>query len=101
MPQGTFLGAGVNTIVLFFIKGEPTRRVWFYKLNPGRKLGKTNALNDEDLVDFVNLQANFLDSENSWSIDAKDIDEEYLKIQKKKFLAQNLRVIRFSTFDLF
>ncbi len=76
MPGGTFQGAGVKTIVIFFEKGSPTRKVWYYKLNPGRSLGKTTALNDEDLVDFVNLQANFDDSENSWSIDAKTIDQE-------------------------
>jgi type I restriction enzyme M protein len=26
MPAGTFLGAGVKTVVLFFTKGEPTKR---------------------------------------------------------------------------
>ncbi len=83
MPQGTFQGAGVKTVVLFFEKGAPTRRVWFYKLNPGRSLGKTNALNDEDLVDFVNLQANFDDSENSWSIDAKSVDQASFDLSVK------------------
>jgi type I restriction enzyme M protein len=28
-PGGTFLGAGVKTVVLFFEKGAPTRKVWF------------------------------------------------------------------------
>ena len=40
-PGGTFQGAGVKTVVLFFEKGSPTRRVWFYQLDPGRNLGKT------------------------------------------------------------
>ena len=43
MPGGTFQGAGVKTVVLFFEKGAPTRKTWFYKLDPGRNLGKTNA----------------------------------------------------------
>jgi len=34
MPGGTFQGAGVKTVVLFFEKGAPTRKVWFYQLNP-------------------------------------------------------------------
>jgi type I restriction enzyme M protein len=59
MPGGTFQGAGVKTVVLFFDKGAPTRKIWFYKLDPGRNLGKTNALNDDDLADFVRLQAGF------------------------------------------
>jgi type I restriction enzyme M protein len=48
-PGGTFQGAGVKTVVLFFEKGAPTRKVWYYQLDPGRNLGKTNALNDDDL----------------------------------------------------
>ena len=55
MPGGTFQGAGVKTVVLFFEKGAPTRKIWFYKLDPGRNLGKTNPLNDDDLKDFVAL----------------------------------------------
>lgn len=73
-PGGTFQGAGVKTVVLFFEKGAPTRKVWYYRLVPGRNLGKTNPLNDDDLADFVKLQKNFADSPKSWSVDAKDIN---------------------------
>jgi type I restriction enzyme M protein len=74
MPGGTFQGAGVKTVVLFFEKGAPTRKVWFYKLDAGRNMGKTNPLNDDDLKDFVALQAKFKDSDNSWTVDVKTID---------------------------
>ena len=74
MPAGTFHGAGVKTVVLFFEKGAPTRKIWFYKVDPGRNLGKTNPLNDDDLKDFVALQAKFKESENSWTVNAKGID---------------------------
>ena len=40
-PGGTFLGAAVKPVVLFFEKGSPTKKVWFYQLDPGRSLGKT------------------------------------------------------------
>ncbi|MGD1088114.1 MAG: N-6 DNA methylase [Verrucomicrobiota bacterium] len=73
-PGGTFQGAGVKTVVLFFEKGAPTRKVWFYQLNPGRNLGKTNPLNDDDLAEFVKLHATFADSPKSWSVDAQTID---------------------------
>jgi type I restriction enzyme M protein len=73
-PAGTFQGAGVKTVVLFFEKGAPTRKVWFYQLDPGRNLGKTNPLNDADLAEFVNLQQTFADSPKSWSVDAGTID---------------------------
>jgi type I restriction enzyme M protein len=74
-PQGTFQGAGVKTVVLFFEKGSPTRKIWFYQLEPGRSLGKTNPLSDADLTDFVKLQKTFADSPKSWSVDAKTIDQ--------------------------
>ena len=82
-PQGTFLGAGVKTVVLFFEKGAPTRKVWFYQLDPGRSMGKTNALNDNDLRDFVELQASFADSDKSWFVDAADIDPETFDLSVK------------------
>ncbi|HQT86822.1 N-6 DNA methylase [Acidiphilium rubrum] len=73
-PGGTFQGAGVKTVVLFFEKGAPTRKIWYYQLDPGRSLGKTSALNDADLTEFLRLQASFADSEKSWTIDATTID---------------------------
>jgi len=76
LPSGTFQGAGVRTVVLFFQKGSPTKKVWYYQLNPGRNLGKTNPLNDADLADFVNLQMTKTDGANSWTIDAKDLNQE-------------------------
>lgn len=74
-PGGTFQGAGVKTVVLFFEKGRPTRKVWYYQLDPGRSLGKTNPLNDDDLAEFVELQKTFADSPKSWSVDVSEIDK--------------------------
>ena len=73
-PGGTFQGAGVKTVVLFFEKGTKTRKVWYYQLDPGRNMGKTNPLNDADLAEFVELQKTHADTEKSWSIDAASID---------------------------
>lgn len=82
-PGGTFQGAGVKTVVLFFEKGAPTRKVWFYQLDPGRNLGKTNPLNDADLAEFVTLQKTFEDSAKSWSVDAKDINRTTFDLSVK------------------
>jgi len=73
-PQGTFQGAGVKTVVLFFDKGSSTKKIWYYQLDPGRSLGKTNPLNDADLAEFVELQRTKGDSDKSWSISIADID---------------------------
>lgn len=75
-PKGTFQGTGSQTVVLFFEKGSPTRKTWFYQLDPGRNLGKTNSLNDDDFIEFVKLQKTFADSPKSWTINAKDIDKK-------------------------
>ena len=75
-PGGTFQGAGVKTVVLFFEKGSTTRQVWFYQLDPGRNMGKTNPLNDRDLAEFVELQKTFADSAKSWSVDVSSIDPQ-------------------------
>jgi len=73
-PGGTFQGAGVKTVVLFFEKGAPTRKVWYYSLDPGRNMGKTNPLNDADMAEFIELQQSKADSPKSWSVDVTGID---------------------------
>jgi type I restriction enzyme M protein len=83
LPSGTFTGAGVKTVVLFFEKGSPTRKVWYYQLNLGRSLGKTNPLSEKDLEDFVKLQKTKADSPNSWTIDVKDIDQKTFDLSPK------------------
>ncbi len=82
-PGGTFLGAGVKTVVLFFEKGAPTRKVWFYQLDPGRNMGKTNPLNDTDLAEFIKLQKTFADSPKSWSLKVADIDKSTFELSSK------------------
>jgi type I restriction enzyme M protein len=90
LPGGTFTGAGVKTVVLFFEKGKPTQNVWFYQLNLDRNLGKTNPLNENDLAEFVELQKLALsgaegtaESENSWTVNVKDIDQSTFDLSVK------------------
>jgi len=83
LPGGVFSGAGVKTVVLFFEKGEPTKKVWFYQLNLERNLGKTNPLNEQDLTKFAELQKDKKDSDNSWSVDIADIDQETFDLSVK------------------
>jgi type I restriction enzyme M protein len=80
LPGGTFQGAGVKTVVLFFERGEATRRIWYYQLDPGRKLGKTSPLTDDDLAEFVRLQKDRADSEKSWSVDVGELDQDTLDL---------------------
>jgi type I restriction enzyme M protein len=75
-PSGTFQGAGVKTVVLFFTKGEPTKKIWYYQLKPGRNMGKTNPLNEKDLEEFIELQMKSKDSDLSWIVDISEIDQK-------------------------
>ena len=39
-------------------------------------MGKTNPLNDDDLVEFIDLQKGFSESEKSWTINVDDLNYE-------------------------
>ena len=82
-PSGTFLGAGVKTVVLFFEKGAPTRKIWYYQLDPGRNMGKTSPLNDDDLADFLKLQKKHADSDKSWTVNVTDLDQDTFDLSVK------------------
>jgi type I restriction enzyme M protein len=94
LPGGVFAGSGVKTVVLFFEKGAPTRKVWFYQLNLDRNLGKTNALNENDLAEFVESQKTFADSENSWTVNVKDIDQNTFDLSVKNPNKKEEAVVR-------
>jgi type I restriction enzyme M protein len=76
LPGGAFIGTGVKTVVLFFEKGKATERVWYYQLNAGRNMGKTNPLNEKDLAKFVELEATQAESGNSWSLDVEKVSKD-------------------------
>ena len=93
-PQGTFQGAGVKTVVLFFQKGAPTRNIWYYQLDPGRSLGKTNPLNDDDMAEFIALQKTRADSPQSWTIKRADLDEDTFDLSVKNPNAPEAAALR-------
>jgi len=93
-PQGTFQGAGVKTVVLFFEKGAPTRDIWYYQLDPGRSLGKTNPLNDDDLAEFVELQRTRSEGPKSWIVNRADLDEETYDLSVKNPNAPEAEALR-------
>jgi type I restriction enzyme M protein len=76
-------GSGVKTVEMFFEKGEPTKKVWFYQLNLFQNLGKGNLLNEQDLAEFIELKKTFADSENSWTVNVKDIDQSTFDLSVK------------------
>ena len=93
-PQGTFQGAGVKTVVLFFEKGAPTRDIWYYQLDPGRNMGKTNPLNDDDLAEFIDLQRTRPNGPKSWVVNRADLDEDTFDLSVKNPNAPEAAALR-------
>jgi len=82
LPTKVF-GAGVQTVVLFFEKGSQTKGIWFYQLDPGRSLGKTNPLNENDMEEFIELQKIKSETEKSWNINIVDVSDETYDLSVK------------------
>ena len=93
LPKNVF-AAGVKTVVLFFEKGKPTEKIWYYQVDLGRNLGKTNPLSEEDLAEFVKLQAKKTDSEKSWTIKVKDLNPETFDLSVKNPNKKNEEELR-------
>jgi type I restriction enzyme M protein len=69
LPGGVFTaaGAGVKTNLLFFNKGKPTERIWYYDLSD-LKVGKTTPLTIDKFADFLKLLPDRADSDRSWTV---------------------------------
>jgi len=70
LPGGVFTaaGAGVKTNLLFFNKGEPTQRIWYYDLSD-IKTGKRSPFTIDKFDEFFRLLPERADSERSWTVD--------------------------------
>jgi type I restriction enzyme M protein len=75
LPPGTFVnaGAGVKTNLLFFTRGRPTERIWYYDLSQ-IKVGKKTPLTLAHFEECLRLLPDRADSERSWTVARKDID---------------------------
>ena len=73
LPSGVFTGAGVKTVVLFFTKGEPTEKIWYYQVD--KHFTKTQPLSEADMEEFLTLQKTKAESEHSWTLDVNTLDD--------------------------
>jgi type I restriction enzyme M protein len=75
LPGGAFsaAGAGVKTNLLFFTKGQPTERIWYYDLSD-LKVGKKTPLALDKFSDFFRLLPERADSERSWTVTREQIE---------------------------
>lgn len=75
LPPGTFMnaGAGVKTNLLFFTRGTPTERIWYYDLSEV-KVGKKNPLTAAHFEEFSRLLPDRADNERSWTVTRQEIE---------------------------
>ena len=86
LPAGVFTaaGAGVKTNLLFFTKGRPTRKIWYYDLTDIKVLKKT-PLTLKHFDDFFLLLPGRADSALSWTVDVN---------KRKKAAAEEARPLK-------
>lgn len=92
MPSGVFKPyAGVSTAVLFFTKGEPTKKVWFYKMEAdGYSLDdKRTPIDEVNYGDVKDILDHF-----------EDRDNENPKDRKKKYFFVPIEEIKAKDWDL-
>jgi type I restriction enzyme M protein len=77
LPGGVFTaaGAGVKTNLLFFTKGKPTEKIWYYDLSD-IKVGKKTPFTLERFEEFFKMLPQRGDSERSWTVTRKEIEEK-------------------------
>jgi type I restriction enzyme M protein len=75
LPPGTFVnaGAGVKANLLFFTKGGPTAKIWYYDLSD-IKVGKKTPLTLAHFEEFFKLLPQRADSDRSWTFPRTDIE---------------------------
>lgn len=75
LPSGVFTaaGAGVKTNLLFFNKGKPTEKIWYYDLSD-IKVGKKTPLTLDHFEEFFKLLPTKADSEKSWTVTREEIE---------------------------
>lgn len=74
LPAWVFLPySGVKTNIIFFDKTKKTEQIWYYEINPDRKLTKNKPINYDDMADMVDSYHSKKLWENSWIIKVADI----------------------------
>jgi type I restriction enzyme M protein len=90
MPSGVFKPyAGVSTAVLFFTKGEPTEKVWFYKM-------EADGFSLDDKRTFIDGQGDIPDILERFN----KRDKENPKDRKKKYFFVPISEIKEKDWDL-
>lgn len=84
LPQSTFFPATVSTNLLFFEKGCPTEKIWYYehKLPEGQKsYSKTKPIIFEEFQPIIEWWNNRKENNQAWKIKVEDLKDWDLDIK--------------------
>ncbi|QQS61249.1 MAG: SAM-dependent DNA methyltransferase [Candidatus Moraniibacteriota bacterium] len=88
LPQGVFSPyAGVNTNLLFFTKGEPTKEIWYYKLPLPKDLKtqytKNRGITDEEFTPLKKWWNDRKENEYAWKVSREEIEKKDFNLDSK------------------
>lgn len=93
LPQTTFFPAMINTNLLFFEKGSPTKEIWYYehKLPVGQKsYSKTKPIQFEEFQPIVDWWNNREESEVSWKLNVEELIGYNLDVKNPNTVKEEL-----------
>ena len=95
LPGGVFTaaGAGVKTNLLFFTKGEPTEKIWYYDLSD-IKVGKRTPFTLDKFEEFFRLLPDRADSQRSWTVSREEIEKRIYDLKAVNPNAKHVEDIR-------
>lgn len=96
LPPSVFVnaGAGVKTNLLFFTKGKPTEKIWYYDLSD-IKVTKRKPLTYDHFADF--FQRLTLPEDDPGRLSDRSWHESIEEVQAKKY---DLKAVNFAAPDL-
>jgi type I restriction enzyme M protein len=87
LPQGVFNPyAGVNTNLIFFTKGEPTKEIWYYQLplpEGMKQYTKNRGITHEEFDPVREWAKNRKTNKNAWKVSIKEIQERNYNLDFK------------------
>ncbi len=79
LPQGVFNPyAGVNTNLIFFEKGQPTKEIWYYQLplpEGMKQYTKNRGITDAEFEPIKKWWENRKANDNAWKVSIKEIQD--------------------------
>lgn len=88
MPSGVFKPyAGVETAILIFTKGEPTKSTWFYEMeNDGYSLDdKRTKIKNDDTTDIIEKYETKAESNKSFNVSIEDLRENEYNLLPSRY----------------